>query len=140
MIFFFSFCPKSITIRSAPSVCFQDRWRTAKGVYNMAKINKYWGMVALGAVTAAAAGAVAATFAKRRALEQAADAEDDFEDEQETSSQPEKRKFMRISFPGKQLPRKETAKYRKMRIQLKILPKRIQTKIQRTLRKQMRKP
>ena len=33
----------------------------------MAKINKYWGMVALGAVTAAAAGAVAAAFAKRRA-------------------------------------------------------------------------
>lgn len=30
----------------------------------MAKINKYWGMVALGAVTAAAAGAVAAAFAK----------------------------------------------------------------------------
>ena len=57
----------------------------------MAKINKYWGMVALGAVTAAAAGAVAAAFAKRRALEQAADAEDDFEDEQETSSQPEKK-------------------------------------------------
>lgn len=30
----------------------------------MAKINKYWGMVALGAATAAVAGAVAAAFAK----------------------------------------------------------------------------
>ena len=30
----------------------------------MAKINKYWGMVALGAVTAAAAGAAAAAFCK----------------------------------------------------------------------------
>lgn len=28
----------------------------------MAKINKYWGMVALGAATAAVAGAVAAAF------------------------------------------------------------------------------
>lgn len=46
----------------------------------MAKINKYWGMVALGAVTAAAAGAVAAAFAKRRALQEAADLEEDFED------------------------------------------------------------
>lgn len=105
----------------------------------MAKINKYWGMVALGAVTAAAAGAAAAAFAKRRVLEQVADAEDDFEDEQETSSQPEKKKFMRFlsgsNFRGRRPP-----KYRKVRIQLKILPKRIQTKIQRTLRKQMRKP
>ena len=49
----------------------------------MAKINKYWGMVALGAATAAVAGAVAAAFAKRHALEEAADLEDDFEDEQE---------------------------------------------------------
>ena len=57
----------------------------------MAKINKYWGMVALGAVTAAAAGAVAAACEKRRAFEQVADAEDQFEDEQETSSQPEKK-------------------------------------------------
>ena len=47
----------------------------------MAKINKYWGMVALGAATAAVAGAVAAAFAKRHALEEAADLEDDFEDE-----------------------------------------------------------
>ena len=44
----------------------------------MAKINKYWGMVALGAATAAVAGAVAAAFAKRHALEEAADLEDDF--------------------------------------------------------------
>ena len=57
----------------------------------MAKINKYWGMVALGAVTAAAAGAIAATFAKRRALEEAADLEEDFEDEQETNEQPEEK-------------------------------------------------
>ena len=33
----------------------------------MAKINKYWGMVALGAVTAAAAGADAAPFHRHRA-------------------------------------------------------------------------
>ena len=46
----------------------------------MAKINKYWGMVALGAVTAAAAGAVAAAFAKRRALQEAADLEEDFDE------------------------------------------------------------
>lgn len=31
----------------------------------MAKINKYWGYVAIGAVTAAAAGAVAALIAKK---------------------------------------------------------------------------
>ena len=55
----------------------------------MAKINKYWGMVALGAATAAVAGAVAAAFAKRHALEEAADLEDDFEDEQEDDEQPE---------------------------------------------------
>ena len=57
----------------------------------MAKINKYWGMVALGAATAAVAGAVAAAFAKRHALEEAADLEDDFEDEQEDDEQPEAR-------------------------------------------------
>lgn len=106
----------------------------------MAKINKYWGMVALGAVTAAAAGAVAAAFAKRRALEQAADAEMILRTSRRLPASRKKRKFMRISFPGKQLPRKRPPKYRKMKIQLKILPKRIQTKIQRTLRKQMRKP
>ena len=31
----------------------------------MAKINKYWGFVAVGALTAAAAGAVAALVAKK---------------------------------------------------------------------------
>ena len=31
----------------------------------MAKINKYWGFVAIGALTAAAAGAVAAVIAKK---------------------------------------------------------------------------
>ena len=31
----------------------------------MAKINKYWGYVAIGALTAAAAGAVAALIAKK---------------------------------------------------------------------------
>ena len=57
----------------------------------MAKINKYWGLVVLGAATAAAAGAVAAVFSKRRVLEQTADLEEDFEDEQEPSLQPEKK-------------------------------------------------
>ena len=47
----------------------------------MAKINKYWGIVALGAATAAVAGAVAAAFAKRHALEEAADLEDENEED-----------------------------------------------------------
>ena len=62
----------------------------------MAKINKYWGMVALGAATAAVAGAVAAAFAKRHALEEAADLEDDFEDEQEDDEQPEAKDCFRL--------------------------------------------
>lgn len=105
----------------------------------MAKINKYWGMVALGAVTAAAAGAAAAAFAKRRVLEQVADAEDDFEDEQETSSQPEKKEVHEDFISWEATSEEETAEVPEDE-QLKILPKRIQTKIQRTLRKQMRKP
>ena len=44
----------------------------------MAKLNKYWGFVAVGAVAAAAAGAVAALAFKKKPLE---DFEDDFEDE-----------------------------------------------------------
>ena len=41
----------------------------------MAKLNKYWGFVAVGAVAAAAAGAVAALAFKKKPLE---DFEDDF--------------------------------------------------------------
>ena len=44
----------------------------------MAKLNKYWGFVAVGAVAAAAAGAVAALAFKKKPLE---DFEDDFDDD-----------------------------------------------------------
>ena len=44
----------------------------------MAKINKYWGLVAVGALTAAAAGAVAALVTRKKAYEE--DFEDDFDD------------------------------------------------------------
>ena len=43
----------------------------------MAKINKYWGLVAVGALTAAAAGAIAALVLKKDPL----DDFDDFDDE-----------------------------------------------------------
>ena len=36
----------------------------------MAKINKYWGLVAVGALTAAAAGAVAALVTRKKAYEE----------------------------------------------------------------------
>ena len=45
----------------------------------MAKINKYWGYVAVGAVAAAAAGAIAALVSRRSVCEE--DFEDDFEDD-----------------------------------------------------------
>ena len=45
----------------------------------MAKINKYWGLVAVGALTAAAAGAIAALVSRRSVCEE--DFEDDFEDD-----------------------------------------------------------
>ena len=44
----------------------------------MAKINKYWGLVAVGALTDAAAGAIAALVSRRSVCEE--DFEDDFED------------------------------------------------------------
>ena len=46
----------------------------------MAKINKYWGFVAVGALTAAAAGAVAALVAKKNSCKEDFDFEDDFDD------------------------------------------------------------
>lgn len=46
----------------------------------MAKINKYWGYVAIGALTAAAAGAVAALIAKKGSCKEDFDFEDDFDD------------------------------------------------------------
>lgn len=46
----------------------------------MAKINKYWGLVAVGALTAAAAGAVASVVLKKSRDSYAA-FEDDFEDD-----------------------------------------------------------
>ena len=44
----------------------------------MAKINKYWGLVAVGALTAAAAGAIAAIISRKSVCED--DFEDDFDD------------------------------------------------------------
>ena len=46
----------------------------------MAKINKYWGFVAVGALTAAAAGVVAAIIAKKGSCKEDFDFEDDFDD------------------------------------------------------------
>lgn len=46
----------------------------------MAKMNKYWGYVAVGALTAAAAGAVAALIAKKGSCKEDFDFEDDFDD------------------------------------------------------------
>ena len=46
----------------------------------MAKMNKYWGMVAIGALTAAAAGAVAAVLMKKKPVAEGPDFEDDFDD------------------------------------------------------------
>ena len=43
----------------------------------MAKINKYWGYVAIGALTAAAAGAVAALIAKKGSCKEDFDFEKD---------------------------------------------------------------
>ena len=51
----------------------------------MAKINKYWGYVAIGALTAAAAGAVAALIAKKGSCKEDFDFEDDFDDFDEES-------------------------------------------------------
>ncbi|MCI5530612.1 MAG: hypothetical protein MR406_10815 [Blautia sp.] len=47
----------------------------------MAKMNKYWGMVAIGALTAAAAGAVAAVLMKKKPVAEGPDFEDDFDDD-----------------------------------------------------------
>ena len=53
----------------------------------MAKLNKYWGFVAVGAVAAAAAGAVAALAFKKKPLE---DFEDDFDDDFDDDFEEEK--------------------------------------------------
>ena len=54
----------------------------------MAKINKYWGYVAIGALTAAAAGAVAALIAKKGSCKEDFDFEDfDLTDEKETAKE-----------------------------------------------------
>ena len=57
----------------------------------MAKINKYWGYVAIGALTAAAAGAVAALIAKKGSCKE------DFDFEKETAK-------VLIDFLGNQTP------------------------------------
>ena len=44
----------------------------------MAKLNKYWGFVAVGALTAAAAGAVAAVIIKKHPHTQDVDVPEDF--------------------------------------------------------------
>ena len=75
----------------------------------MAKINKYWGYVAIGALTAAAAGAVAALIAKKGSCKEDFDFEDDFDDfdltdEKETAKLrkklTKKLKLQKISSPG----------------------------------------
>ena len=47
----------------------------------MAKLNKYWGFVALGAVTAAAAGAIAAFMTKKNSPKEILDYEEDFDED-----------------------------------------------------------
>ena len=57
----------------------------------MAKLNKYWGFVAVGAVAAAAAGAVAALAFKKKPLEDFEDDfDDDFDDDFEEEEEPKK--------------------------------------------------
>ena len=46
----------------------------------MAKLNKYWGFVAVGALTAAAAGAVAAVIIKKHPHTKDEDFTEDFDD------------------------------------------------------------
>ena len=59
----------------------------------MAKINKYWGLVAVGAVAAAAAGAIAALAFRKDPLDDFDDFDEDFEDEtEEETSKPEEKK------------------------------------------------
>ncbi len=56
----------------------------------MAKINKYWGFVAVGALTAAAAGAIAAAFLKNRTDLEDFDFDDDDFDQDESEEKPAK--------------------------------------------------
>ena len=57
----------------------------------MAKLNKYWGFVAVGAVAAAAEGAVAALAFKKKPLEDFEDDfDDDFDDDFEEEEEPKK--------------------------------------------------
>ena len=57
----------------------------------MAKLNKYWGFVAVGALTAAAAGAVAAVvFVKKKKKKQMLNEEEELLDELDRSSEDER--------------------------------------------------
>ena len=56
----------------------------------MAKINKYWGFVAVGALTAAAAGAIAAAFLKNRTDLEDFDFDDEDFDQDESEEKPAK--------------------------------------------------
>ena len=57
----------------------------------MAKINKYWGFVAVGTLTAAAAGAVAAVvFVKKKKKKQMLNEEEELLDELDRSSEDER--------------------------------------------------
>lgn len=62
----------------------------------MAKFNKYWGLVALGAATAAAAGAIAAVITKKKTPKENEDfdfdLDDDFEEEVEDTQAEEEEK------------------------------------------------
>lgn len=55
----------------------------------MAKMNKYWGMVAVGALTAAAAGFVAAAFMKKKVVTDGPDFEDEFDEDFDTLEKPD---------------------------------------------------
>ena len=56
----------------------------------MAKINKYWGFVAVGVLTAAAAGAIAAAFLKNRTDLEDFDFDDEDFDQDESEEKPAK--------------------------------------------------
>ena len=65
----------------------------------MAKINKYWGLVAVGALTAAAAGAIAAIISRKSVCED--DFEDDFDDLDDIEEDEKKEEKEETELPDK---------------------------------------
>ncbi|MDO5338452.1 MAG: hypothetical protein Q4E89_13625, partial [Eubacteriales bacterium] len=88
-IFPFSFSAKSITImicicKKLPCIYYRDSTDAQysykeKGATTMAKMNKYWGLVCVGTVAAAACGALAALKVKKK-KENNCDLEEEFDD------------------------------------------------------------